>query len=122
MRLDMASLSSAARDLVDDQLPALPRVAVALRAGQAGDGIPEVDVSHGGADLDALIGDVLRLRNDLAQRGEKARRTGPHGEHYGEADRVVNDWLAALVDERERLHAGGMRARQSFAMGSPSVS
>ena len=31
MRLDMTSLSSAARDLIDDELPALSRLAVALR-------------------------------------------------------------------------------------------
>jgi len=103
MRLDMSSLSYAARDLIDDRLPALSRLAVVLRAGQA-DGVAEVDLSHhGGADLDALIGDVLRLRNDLAE----ARRTGQDGQHDGEADRVVNDWLAVLVDERERLLAGG---------------
>jgi hypothetical protein len=102
MRLDMSSLSSAARDLIDDRLPALSRLALVLRAGQADDGIAEVDLSHhGGADLDALIGEVLRLRNDLAQ----ARRQD--WQHYGEADRVVNDWLAVLVDERERLLAGG---------------
>src|SRR4030095_13851170 len=104
MRLDMSSLASAARDLIDDRLPTLPGLAVALRARQADNDIPNVDLSHGAADLDALIGDVLRLRNDLAQLGEKARRTGQYGEHTGEADRVVKDWLAALVDERERLH------------------
>jgi hypothetical protein len=69
-----------------------------------------------------LIGDVLRLRNDLAQRGEQARRTGQDGEHYGEADRVVNDWLAVLVDERSDCTYEGMRARQSCAMSSPCVS
>jgi hypothetical protein len=123
MRLDMTSLSSAARDLIDDQLPALSRLAVALRAGQADDGIAEVDLGHGGAYLDALIGDVLRLGNDLAQRGETARRTGQYGEHYGEADRVVDDWLAVLVDERERLHVGGHAGEIELrAMSSPCVS
>jgi hypothetical protein len=116
MRLDMSSLSSAARDLIDDRLPALPRLAAALRARQADDGIiPEGDFSHGAADLDALIGDVLRLRNDLAQ----ARRTGQYAEHYGEADRVMSDWLAVLVDERERLLAGGHAGETELRDGQP---
>jgi hypothetical protein len=122
MRLDMSSLSSAVRDLIDDRLPALPRLAVALRAGQADDGIPEVDLSHGGADLDALIGDVLRLRNDLAPLSEEARRTGQYGEHYGEAYRVVTDWLAVLVDERERLLAGGHAGETELRDGQARVS
>ena len=119
MRLDMTSLSSAARDLIDDELPALSRLAIALRAGQADDGIAEVDLSHWGADLDALIGDVLKLRNDLAQWVEKARQTGQYGEHYSEADRVANDWLAVLVDERERLHAGGHAGETELRHGQP---
>jgi hypothetical protein len=107
MRLDMTSLSSAARDLIAARLPALSLLAAVLRT-QAMEGNAELDPRHnGGADLDALIGDVLRLRNDLAHRGEMARRLGQHSEHHDEADRVANDWLAVLVDERERLHAGG---------------
>jgi len=39
--LDMASLSFAARDLIDDRLPGLPRLSAALRAGQA-NGIAEL--------------------------------------------------------------------------------
>jgi hypothetical protein len=113
----MTALSSAARDLIDDRLPALSELAVALRAGQGG-GIAEADVSRGGAYLDALIGDVLALRNDLAQGGEQARRTGQYGKHYGEADRVVTDWLAVLVDERERLHVGG-HAGETELRGDP---
>jgi hypothetical protein len=115
MRLDMSSLSSAARELIDDRLPALARLAGALRAGQADDAIAEADLSHGGADLDTLIGDVLRLRNELAQ----ARRTGQHGEDYDEAERVVNDWLAVLVDERERLLAGGHAGETELRDGHP---
>jgi hypothetical protein len=120
MRLDTSSLSPAARDLlINDRLPALSRLAIALRAGQADDDITEVDLSHGGADLDALIGDVLRLRNDLASLGEKARAAGQYAEHYGEADRIVNGWLAMLIDERERLHTGGHAGETELRDGQP---
>jgi hypothetical protein len=43
----------------------------------------------------------------ISPSGASRRGTGQYGEHYREADRVVNDWLAVLIDERERLHAGG---------------
>jgi hypothetical protein len=76
-------------------------------------------MSHGGADLDALIGDVLRLRNELASLGEKARAAGQYEEHYGEADRIVNGWLAVLVDERERLHVGGHAGETELRDGQP---
>jgi hypothetical protein len=57
--------------------------------------------------------------NDLAQQAEKARQTGQDGDHYGEADRVLKDWLAVLVDERERLHAGGHAGETELRDGQP---
>ena len=79
-----------------------------LRASDAGDGLPELEATHdGGARLDALIGEVLRLRDELIQADQEARRTGQSGEPYRDADRVVSEWLAGLIDTRDRLHVGG---------------
>ena len=40
-------------------------------------------------------------------------------EQYGEADRIVNGWLAVLVDERERLHVGGHAGETELRDGQP---
>jgi hypothetical protein len=39
--------------------------------------------------------------------------------HYGEADRVVNDWLTVLVDARGRLDAGGRAGDTQLRDGQP---